>query len=214
MQDRLAAFEPAYCDELAILLRHAFAHMQKPEGSALWLRLSTQILRQPERDLNEADVIAGAHWVVPPAPGAKIAIAYQGAVAGEAENALAILREDVPEAGLLAVTSPNRLYAGWRAAQRQRRQGIAATAHIERLLAPLARDAALVSVLDGHPAAHSWLGGVRGQRVMALGPDNSANPATFPTSMRIMRSTRRPFSMPARKGCSELKEKKRIRLLF
>ena len=180
VQDRLAAFEPAFCDELAILLRHAFAHMQNPKGSAVWLRLSTQILLQPERELNEADVIAGAHWVTPPVAGSQIAIAYQGAVAGEAEKAFAILREDVPEAGLLAVTSPNRLYASWRAAQRQRRQGIAASAHIERLLAPLARDAALVSVLDGHPAAHAWLGGVRGQRVMALGPDKFGQSGDIP----------------------------------
>ncbi len=171
VQDRLASFEPAYCDELAILLRHAFEHMQKPDGSAVWLRLSTQVLTQPERKLNAAHVIAGGHWVVPPAPGAGIAIATQGAVAGEAEKAFAMLREDVPEAGLLAITSPDRLYAGWRAAQRQRRQGVHASSHIEDLLAPLAPGAALVSVLDGHPAAHAWLGGVRGNRIMALGPD-------------------------------------------
>jgi pyruvate dehydrogenase E1 component len=172
VQDRLAAFEPAYCDELAILLRHAFDWMQRPEGSAVWLRLSTQVLAQPERVLDPASVIAGAHWVVQPARGASIAIAYQGAVAGEAEKAFAMLREDVPGAGLLAVTSPDRLYAGWREAQRQRRQGVAATAHIEDLLAPLAANAALVSVIDGHPAAHAWLGGVRGFRTMALGPDH------------------------------------------
>ncbi|OYV32269.1 MAG: transketolase [Rhodospirillales bacterium 20-64-7] len=172
VQDRLASFEPAYCDELAILLRHAFEHMQHPDGSAVWLRLSTQILSQPARDLDPAEVIAGAHWVVPPAAGAGIAIAYQGAVAGEAEKAFAALREDIPGAGLLAVTSPDRLYAGWRAAQRARRLGEAADSHIERLLKPLNGDATLVSVLDGHPAAHAWIGGVRGQRIMSLGPDH------------------------------------------
>jgi pyruvate dehydrogenase E1 component len=172
VQDRLAAFEPAYCDELSILLRHAFDHMQRPDGSAVWLRLSTQVLAQPERQLDAAHVIAGAHWVNPPAPGARLAIAYQGAVAGEAEKAFAMLREDMPEAGLLAVTSPDRLYAGWREAQRSRRQGRAATSHIEAILAPLAPEAVLVSVLDGHPAAHAWLGGVRGNKIMALGPDH------------------------------------------
>jgi pyruvate dehydrogenase E1 component len=173
VQDRLASFEPAYCDELAILLRHAFDWMQRPEGSAVWLRLSTQMLTQKSRALNAAHVIAGAHWVVPPACGAGIAIAYQGAVAGEAERAFEDLREDEPGAGLLAITSPDRLYAGWRAAQRARRLGdAAASCHIEELLRPLAPGAALVSVLDGHPAAHAWLGAVRGQRVMALGPDH------------------------------------------
>ncbi len=173
VQDRLASYEPAYCDELAILLRHAFDWMQRPEGSAVWLRLSTQILTQPSRNLDKAHVIAGAHWVVPPAPGTKIVIAYQGAVAGEAEQAFAQLQEEEPGAGLLAITSPDRLYAGWREAQRARRLGNgSATSHIEQILAPLARDAAIVSVLDGHPAAHAWLGGVRGQIVMALGPDH------------------------------------------
>lgn len=71
----------------------------------------------------------------------------------------------------MAVTSPDRLYAGWREAQRSRRAGNAAASHIERLLAPLAPGAALVSVLDGHPAAHAWIGGVRGNRMMPLGPD-------------------------------------------
>jgi pyruvate dehydrogenase E1 component len=173
VQDRLASYEPAYCDELAILLRHAFEFMQQPDGSAVWLRLSTQVLTQPERKLDAAHVIAGAHWVLPPAAGANIVIAYQGAVAGEAEAAFAQLREEEPAAGLLAITSPDRLYAAWREAQRQRRLGNQnATSHIEQLLAPLARGASIVSVLDGHPAAHAWLGAVRGQVVMALGPDH------------------------------------------
>ena len=173
VQDRLASFEPAYCDELAILLRHAFDWMQRPEGSAVWLRLSTRLLAQPERQLDVQAVISGAHWVVPPAPGARIAIAYQGAVAAEAEAAFAELREEEPGAGLLAITSPDRLYAGWREAQRRRRGGEReALSYIENLLAPLAPGAALVSVLDGHPAAHAWIGAVRGQRVLALGPDH------------------------------------------
>ena len=66
----------------------------------------------------------------------------------------------------------DRLHAGWLAAMRARRSGTpGATSHIEQLLAPLARGAALVTVLDGHPAAHAWLGSVRGQRVVPLGPD-------------------------------------------
>src|SRR3712207_5398889 len=32
-QDRLASFEPAFADELSILMAWAFEHMQKPEGS-------------------------------------------------------------------------------------------------------------------------------------------------------------------------------------
>ncbi len=170
--DRLASFEPAYVDEAAILLRYAFHHMQQPDGSAVWLRLSTRQLLQPVRTLDPAAVIAGAHWIVPPAPGARIAIAYQGPVAQEAEAAFAELASEEPGAGLLAITSPDRLHAGWLAAGRARRAGDrTAQSYIEAILAPLSRDAALVTVLDGHPAAHAWLGAVRGQRVVPLGPD-------------------------------------------
>ncbi|MDP9095648.1 MAG: transketolase, partial [Pseudomonadota bacterium] len=149
--DRLASFEPAYADELAILLRHALHHMQQPDGSAVWLRLSTRQLLQPDRIIDPAAVIAGAHWAVPPGDGAPIALAYQGPVAPEAEAAFAELRVEIPEAGLLAITSPDRLHAGWLAALRQRRTGSGATSHIERLLAPLAANAPLVTILDGHP---------------------------------------------------------------
>jgi pyruvate dehydrogenase E1 component len=183
--DRLAAYEPTHVDELAVLLRWALAHMQAPDGSAVWLRLSTRTLLQTARTLDEPAVIAGAHWVVPPGAGAPIALAYQGPIAEEAIAAFATLREDVPDAGLLAITSPDRLYAGWLAAQRARRAGLAAASHIETLLAPLAPGAALVTVLDGHPAAHAWLGSVRGQRVVPIGVDRFGQSGDIPDLYRV-----------------------------
>ncbi len=183
--DRLASYEPSHLDELGILLRHAFVHMQAPEGSAVWLRLSTRQLDQPTREIDPAAVIAGAHWVVPPSPGARIVIAYQGPVAPEAHAAFAELAAEEPGAGLLAVTSPDRLHAGWLAAQRARRAGDqGARAHVEHILAPLAPGAAIVSVLDGHPAAHAWLGSVRGQRVVPLGPDRFGQGGDIPDLYR------------------------------
>ena len=170
--DRLASYEPTHVDELAILLRHAFHHMQQPDGSAVWLRLSTRALEQPSRVLDPSAVIAGAHWVVTPAAGARIALAYQGPVAPEALLAFEELEAEEPGAGLLAITSPDRLHAEWSSAGRARRAGDrSAISHIETILSPLAAGAALVTILDGHPAAHSWMGAVRGQRVVALGTD-------------------------------------------
>ena len=183
--DRLASYEPAHVDELAILLRHAFVHMQAPDGSAAWLRLSTRLIEQRARVLDPAAVIGGAHWAVPPAEGARIALAYQGPVAPEAEAAFAQLQAEEPGAGLLAITSPDRLHAGWLAAGRARRRGErTALSHVERILAPLARDAALVTVLDGHPAAHGWLGAVRGQRVVPLGVDHFGQSGDIPDLYR------------------------------
>ena len=50
----------------------------------------------------------------------------------------------------------------------------------ERLLEPLAADAVLVTVLDGSPAALSWLGSVRGQRVRALGMESFGQSGDLP----------------------------------
>ncbi|MCW8305577.1 transketolase [Acidiphilium sp. PA] len=186
VQDRIAAYEPAYADEFAILFRHGFDWMQRPEGSSVWFRLSTRQLDQPRRTIDPAAVIAGAHWIEPPAQGAQIAILYQGAVAPEAEAAFAALLEDAPGAGLMAITSPDRLFADWRAAQAARREGRHDTrAHIETLLAPLCPGAALVTVLDGHPSTHAWLGGVRGQRIHTLGPDHFGQSGDIPDLYRI-----------------------------
>lgn len=183
-QDRLASFEPAFADELAILMRWGFEHMQKPDGSAVWLRLSTRGLEQPERTLDPAAVVAGAYWVTPPAPGARIALAYQGPVALEAMAAFAELRQEEPGAGLMAITSADRLHAEWLAARRKARGGYGAPSWIEALLAPMAPGSALVTVLDGHPAAHAWLGAVRGQRVVPLGVDRFGQAGDIPDLYR------------------------------
>jgi pyruvate dehydrogenase E1 component len=105
-------------------------------------------------------------------------------VAPEAAAAFAELQAEEPGAGLLAITSPDRLHAGWIAALRARREGQAAQSHVERLLAPLAPGAALVTVLDGHPATHSWLGAVRGQCIVPLGPDHFGQSGDIPDLYR------------------------------
>src|SRR5688572_24939554 len=88
----------------------------------------------------------------------------------EAIEAVGLMGEDRRDVGLLAVTSADRLNAGWQAAGRARQRGQRhATSHIEALLAPLQRDCGIVTVLDGHPATLAWLGGVHGHRVKALG---------------------------------------------
>jgi pyruvate dehydrogenase E1 component len=83
------------------------------------------------------------------------------------------MAEDRRDVGLLAVTSADRLQAGWTAAQRARERGLVdARSHIERLLAGLPGHCGLVTVLDGHPATLGWLGGVYGHRVRSLGVEH------------------------------------------
>ena len=169
-QDGIAAFEPAFVDELAIILSWSFAYLQRSgdglqnernwlrdeTGGSVYLRLSTRPLEQPSRTL-DADlgraIVDGAYWLREPGPNPEIVVAYQGVVAPEAIAATGLMAEDRRDVGLLAITSADRLNAGWTAAQSARERGLVhAMSHIERLLHPLPRNCALVTVVDGHPA--------------------------------------------------------------
>ena len=174
-QDGLVSFEPAFVDELAVIMRWGFEHMQRDEeGGSVYLRLSTRTIEQPRRPVSPAldhDITEGAYWLRRPGPNAEVVVAYTGAVAPEAIEATGFIGESRRDVGLLAITSVDRLHAGWIAARKLRRdrRGVQHLSHIEKLLAPLPRDCGIVTVIDGHPAALGWLGSVRGHRVEALG---------------------------------------------
>jgi pyruvate dehydrogenase E1 component len=189
-QDGLAAFEPAFVDELAVIMAWALAYIQKDgeaapsernwlrdeTGGSIYLRLSTrpveQIARTMRPDLRHA-IIDGGYWLREPGPNCQVVVAYAGAIAPEAIAAVGLMAEDRRDVGLLAITSADRLNAGWTAAQRARQRGLAhAHAHIERLLAGVPPHCGIVTVLDGHPATLAWLGGVRGHRVCSLGVEH------------------------------------------
>jgi pyruvate dehydrogenase E1 component len=184
----LAYYEPTYADELAAIMTWGFDHMQRPEGGSVYLRLSTRPMKQPARAMTpdlRADILSGAYWVKSPAPGCDVVLVYCGVTAPEATAAFEAILEDIPGAGLLAVTSPDRLHAGFRAAADSRRRGQRnAQSHVERLLAPLARDARLVTVHDGHPAALGWLGSIHGHRCQALGVDRFGQAGDIATLYR------------------------------
>jgi pyruvate dehydrogenase E1 component len=200
-QDGLAAFEPAFVDELAAIMRWGFAHMQHESseagdahsgmrsGGSVYLRLSTRTIDQPQRMMTpelEKNISDGAYWLRKPGPNAEAVIAYTGAVAPEAIEAIGLLGESRRDVGLLAITSADRLHAGWTAARRIRRdhRGSKYASHIEKLLSPLPRDCGIVTVLDGHPATLGWLGGVCGHRMEALGVEHFGQTGTIPDLYR------------------------------
>jgi pyruvate dehydrogenase E1 component len=187
-QDGLATFEPAYVDELAAIMEWGFDYMQReaPEdkeqrwhrdekGGSLYLRLTTRPIEQLSRAMTPVlrdNIIDGAYWLRKPEPGTDLAIVYTGAVAPEAIEAAGLLAED-QRIGVLAVTSADRLSAGWHAAQRAREHGERdARAHIETLLSELSRDAGIITLTDAYPEALSWIGAVLGHRVRALGVEH------------------------------------------
>ncbi len=196
-QDGLAYFEPAFVDELAVVMRWTFDYMQRrgegqPDernwlrdetGGSVYLRLSSRALEQPVRTMEDGlahDIVAGAYWMRRPGPNAQVVVAYTGVVAPEAIEAVGLLGEDRRDVGLLAVTSADRLQAGWSAAQRARERGLVhACSHVERLLTGVPSHCALVTVVDGHPATLGWLGSVHGHRTRALGVEHFGQTGTI-----------------------------------
>jgi pyruvate dehydrogenase E1 component len=182
-QPGLAYFEPAYADEVALFMRWAFEYLQKPEGSSVYLRLSTRQVAQVDRANAdwEADALKGGYWLRPPSAGAEAAIAFTGAIAPEVLAAYAQMLDDIPGLGVLNVTSPDVLHREWSASKAVRwTDRNAQTCHVEDLLSILAPDAGIVTVIDGSPGALSWLGGVHGLRVSPLGTDRFGQTGDLP----------------------------------
>ncbi len=179
-QDRLTSFEPAFADELAVILRWAFEHMQAPanadDGGSVYLRLSSRALEQPQREMTadlENAILKGAYWLRKPGPNAQAVIAFTGAVAPCAIDATGLVGEDRRDVGLLSITSADRLYTDWTDAQKAREEGRAsAVSHIETIMAALPSYCGLVTVIDGHPAALGWIGAVCGHKTRSLGVEN------------------------------------------
>ncbi|WP_438357121.1 transketolase-like TK C-terminal-containing protein [Kiloniella majae] len=196
-QDGLAAFEPAFVDELAIIMGWAFDYMQRDgegepnertwlrdeTGGSVYLRLTTNPLEQPGQRSNadfEQGVIDGAYWMRKPGPNCELVIVYQGAVANEAIDAAGKLSQHNRDVGVLAVTSADRLNAGWTAAQRDRSRGNRqATSHVEQLFSRLPKHCVILTVIDGHPATLSWLGAVGGHRTIPLGVEHFGQTGTI-----------------------------------
>ena len=189
-QDGLATFEPAYVDELAVIMEWAFDYMQREgprtrserwhrdeKGGSVYLRLSTRPLDQPLRPMTRElrqEIIDGGYWLRRPEPGtrARHRLHRRGRARGDrgggpAGRGSARRRRAGGDLGRSAVGRLARGPAGARAGATAMRARTSRT-----LLSALPRDAAIVTVTDAYPEALSWLGGVCGHRVRALGVEH------------------------------------------
>ena len=215
-QDGLASFEPAFVDELAVIMAWAFDYMQRdgeddPDertwlrdetGGSVYLRLTTNPIEQPGHRVDDAfrqGAIDGAYWLRKPGPNCAVVIAYQGAVAPEAVAAAGMIAEHRRDVGVLAVTSADRLNAGWSAAQRDRARGnIKASSHIETLMGGLPETCTLVTVIDGHPATLSWLGAVTGHKTIPHGIEHFGQTGAIDDLYRHFRIDRHSIAQSVR----------------
>lgn len=91
-QDGLAAFEPAFADELAVIVEWAFDYVQRdgegdPDertwlrdetGGSVYLRLTTNPIEQPGKRVDDdfrQGAIDGAYWLRKPGPNCEVVIA-------------------------------------------------------------------------------------------------------------------------------------------
>ena len=200
-QPGLTAFEPAFVDELAAILTWGLRHIQDDDGGSVYLRLSTRPIDQPKREMTpelRGDVVRGGYWLVPPGPGAVAGDRLLGGRHPRGHRGACADPRRHPRRG------PARGHLGRPAARRLAGRhpraaagDASARSHVESLLAELSPGAALVTVLDGHPATLSWLGAVARHRVVALGVERFGQSGDIPDLYREYRlDARRSSTRP------------------
>jgi pyruvate dehydrogenase E1 component len=175
--------EPAYATALDWLLCDALAALHRPDGCATYLRLSTRPIDQTPfvdvasrlgTDELRRCVVAGGYRLVEPEGPTDVVLAGCGPVLPEIVAAAAQLRDEGITALVLDLTSPDRLFHGWR--RRLREAGRAATAsteehHLATLLVGHERRVPLVTVHDASSHHLAWIGSVFGAPTVPVGVD-------------------------------------------
>ncbi|HEX3722367.1 MAG TPA: 1-deoxy-D-xylulose-5-phosphate synthase N-terminal domain-containing protein [Nitrolancea sp.] len=186
----LISFEPCFANETEWVLLEAMRRCcDREHGLSSYLRLSTKPIDQKLIDpalnrLGEDElrrqVLQGGYRLVdrrettPNLPAANtVQIVAAGTMIPEAVEAAARLADEEIAANVINITSPSEIYRLFRD---QRRQGVHGprgngTQPFDWLILPEERRAPIITVLDGASHALSFLGGIYGVPVIALGVD-------------------------------------------
>ena len=172
-QPGLLSFEPAFADELSIIMNYGFDYLQMENGGSVYLRLSTRSIEQPHRQIDKSlkeNILKGGYWLKKPGANPHIIIVYQGVIASEVVEAASMLGERFKDIGVLSVTSSDNLFHEWKNTSSSF-SSQKAHSHIETLLSSVPKDTKLITVIDGHPMTLSWIGSVYGHKTITLGVD-------------------------------------------
>jgi len=187
----LISFEPCFANETEWVLLEAMRRCcDRAHGKSSYLRLSTKpidqkliepaLARLGEEELRR-QVLRGGYRLVdrrettPNLPAANtVQIVASGTMIPEAVEAAARLAEEEIAANVINITSPSEIYRLFRD---QRRQGVHESnanggRPFDWLILPEERRAPIITVLDGASHALSFLGGINGVPVIALGVDD------------------------------------------
>jgi pyruvate dehydrogenase E1 component len=176
--------EPAYAQALDWLLCDGLQRLTADPPESTYLRISTRPIDQtPFTELTErvdvdtlrADVVNGGYRLRAPVDRpAEIVLVTCGAVVPEVVTAAQMLDDEALPAIVLDLTSPDRVYRGWRnetAAAASSARPSRPTHHLAHLLAPHERRLPMVTVQDAASHHLAWVGSVFGSRVVAVGVD-------------------------------------------
>ncbi|MCP3988612.1 MAG: pyruvate dehydrogenase [Actinomycetia bacterium] len=185
--------EPAYATEVDWLLCDAIDQLGRADGESTYLRMSTRPIDQTpfaaalDRigvDQLRADVLAGGYRLVEAADvtGPSVTIVTTGAMAPEAVAAAEVLTAEGVRAAVVHLTSPDRLYRGWKRGQRRAIATASANpdaCHLERVLSADGTIHPVVSVHDASSHALAWIGSALGTRQVSLGVDRFGESGTI-----------------------------------
>ncbi len=177
-QPGVVAWEPAFGQDLEWTMLYALSRLGRPDGSSAYFRLSTRPADQalaalPEeagaRERRRWGAISGGYRLrdstergLEPV----VTLVGVGAMMPEVIRAAELLEEEgAIGADVLCLTSPDLLFRAWRAKQglEEGEYGI-----LDELFPP-ERGLPIVSVIDGHPLALSFLGSIRTVPAACLG---------------------------------------------
>jgi pyruvate dehydrogenase E1 component len=174
-QPRCTAWEPAFGQDLEWTLLHALSRLGREDGGSAYLRLSTRPIEQalavvPEdgtaREARRAQVLRGGYRLREAEGGApEVTLVGMGAIVPEVLAAADELGAAGRRVDVVCLTSADLIFRAL-----QTRQGLFdGDERVLDELFPRERAAPLVTVLDGHPHALSFLAAVHGGPIACLG---------------------------------------------
>lgn len=184
--------EPTYATALEWLLLEGVGALSDPDGSSLYIRMSTRPIDQAPFDaaaerigetLLRSDVLSGGYRLTEPGVGEPLVIAASGPVMPEVLAAARLLEEEGVAPTVVDITSLNRLYDGWVDAMTTAARTstvVTGAGHLEELIRPRERTAPILTVHDAASHSMAWLGSVFGQRVLPIGVDRFGESGSIP----------------------------------
>ena len=188
----LVYYEPTFAQELEwIFLAGLRNLLDRKRGQIVYLRLSTRPVPQnlfpadretPPQQLKRLrqNVLRGGYRILDHrseprySPGKNVLNIFTcGVMVLDAlETSRELAREGI-FANVIVVTSPDLLYRGWQNTNKLKMKSPRSrfTFHLESLIPPSERRIPIVTVMDGHSHALSFIGSVFGNKALCLGVD-------------------------------------------